>query len=63
MSMYVVPARKTQSAFAREIGWTRARLNEFSKGKRGVTAGAALDLAEVLGTSPRLWMTRRRRTT
>jgi hypothetical protein len=26
MSMYVVPARKTQSAFAREIGWTRVRL-------------------------------------
>jgi antitoxin HigA-1 len=26
------------------------------KGKRGVTADAALDLAEVLGTSPRLWM-------
>jgi addiction module HigA family antidote len=28
----------------------------FIKGKRGVTADAALDLAEVLGTSPRLWM-------
>jgi addiction module HigA family antidote len=26
------------------------------EGKRGVTAAAALDLAEVLGTSPRLWM-------
>ena len=53
---FLVPADKTQTAFAREIGWTRARLNEFIKGKRGVTAEAALDLAEALGTSPRLWM-------
>ena len=53
---FLVPAGKTQSAFAREIGWTRARLNDFIKGKRGVTAEAALDLAEALGTSPRLWM-------
>ena len=40
----------TQSAFAEKIGWTRARLNELIKGKRGITAEAALDLAEVLGT-------------
>ena len=53
---FLVPAGRTQTAFARQIGWTRARLNEFIKGKRGVTAEAALDLAEVLGTSPRLWM-------
>jgi len=45
-----------QAAFAREIGWTKARLNEFIKGKRGVTADVALDLAGVLGTSPRFWM-------
>jgi addiction module HigA family antidote len=53
---FLLPAGKTQTAFAREVGWTRARLNEFIKGKRGVTAEAALDLAEALGTSPRLWM-------
>ena len=53
---YLLPASITQTAFAKRIGWTRARLNEFIKGKRGVTADAALDLAEVLGTSPRLWM-------
>ncbi len=38
------------------LGWTRARLNELVRGKRGVTAEAALDLAQVLGTSPKLWM-------
>jgi len=53
---FLLPAGKTQAAFAREVGWTKARLNELIKGKRGVTAAAALDLAEALGTSPRLWM-------
>ncbi len=53
---FLQPADKSQAAFAREIGWTKPRLNEFIKGKRGVTADAALDLADVLKTSPRLWM-------
>lgn len=53
---FLRPAGKSQAAFAREIGWSKARLNELIKGKRGVTAEAALDLAEALGTSPRLWM-------
>jgi len=53
---FLQPVGKSQAAFAREIGWTKARLNEFIKGKRGVTADAALDLADVLRTSPRLWM-------
>lgn len=53
---FLRPAGKTQTAFAHEIGWTKARLNEFIKGKRGVTAEAALDLAGALAISPRLWM-------
>jgi addiction module HigA family antidote len=53
---FLLPAGRSRASFARKIGWTRARLNEFIKGKRGVTAEGALDLAEVLGTSPRLWM-------
>ena len=53
---FLVPSGITQSAFAGRIGWTRARLNELIKGKRGITAGAALDLAEALGTSAKLWM-------
>jgi addiction module HigA family antidote len=53
---FLRPAGKTQTEFSHEVGWTKARLNEFIKGKRGVTAEAALDLAEALGTSPRLWM-------
>jgi len=53
---FLRPAGETQAAFAERIGWTRARLNEFIRGKRGVTAAAALDLAEALGTSGKLWM-------
>jgi addiction module HigA family antidote len=53
---FLNPAGETQAAFAGRIRWTRARLNEFVRGKRGVTAEAALDLAELLGTTAKLWM-------
>ena len=53
---FLEPAGISQTELARRIGWTRARLNELIKGKRGVTAEAALDLAELLGTSAKLWM-------
>ena len=53
---FLEPEGVTQAAFAAQIGWTKARLNELIKGKRGVTAAAALDLADALGTSPKLWM-------
>ena len=53
---FLQPAGITQTAFAEQLGWTRARLNELIRGKRGITAESALDLAEVLGTSAKLWM-------
>lgn len=53
---FLMPAGITQIALAKKLGWTRARLNELIKGKRGITAEAALDLAKVLGTSAKLWM-------
>jgi addiction module HigA family antidote len=53
---FLEPLAMTQAAFAQKLGWTRARLNELVNGKRGVTADAALDLAEALGTSAKLWM-------
>lgn len=53
---FLEPSGVTQAAFAAKVGWTKARLNELIKGKRGITADAALDLAETLGTSARLWM-------
>ena len=53
---FLEPLGMSQSAFAEKIAWTKARLNELIRGKRGVTADAALDLAEVLETSPKIWM-------
>ena len=53
---FLQPAGINQSQFAQKVGWTRTRVNEFIKGKRGVTADAALDLAKTLGTSAKLWM-------
>lgn len=53
---FLVPMGVTQAAFAEKVDWTKSRLNELIKGKRGITAMAALDLAEALGTSPKLWM-------
>lgn len=53
---FLAPGKLTQTAFAERIGWTRARLNELIRGKRGMTADAALDLADALGTSAKLWM-------
>ncbi len=53
---FLEPADITQTEFAKKIGWTRARLNELIRGKRGVTADAALDLAEALGTTAKVWM-------
>ena len=53
---FLEPAGVTQAAFAEELGWTKTRLNELIRGKRGITAESALDLAEALGTSAKLWM-------
>jgi antitoxin HigA-1 len=53
---FLAPAAVSQASFAEKLGWTKAKLNELIKGKRGITADTALDLAEALKTSPKLWM-------
>lgn len=53
---FLKPTGTTQAAFSKKLGWTTARLNELIKGKRGITAESALDLAGALGTSAKLWM-------
>ena len=53
---FLQPAGITQTAMAARLGWTTTRLNELIKGKRGITAAGALDLADALGTSPKVWM-------
>jgi antitoxin HigA-1 len=53
---FLVPAGVSQRAMAGRLGWTVAKLNELIRGKRGVTADSALDLAAEFGTSPELWL-------
>ena len=53
---FLEAAGETQASFAARMGWTKARLNEIIRGKRGITADAALDVAEALGTSSKVWM-------
>lgn len=53
---FLEPMGVSQSAFAEKLGWTKSKLNELVKGKRGITADTALDLGEALHTSPKLWM-------
>jgi len=53
---FLEPMELTQAAFAEKLGWTKAKLNELIRGKRGITAETALDLAEALKTSPKIWM-------
>jgi addiction module HigA family antidote len=53
---FLQPRGISQAELARRLGWTKARLNGVIRGKRGITAAAALDLSDALGTSPNLWM-------
>ena len=53
---FLRPQGLSQRQFADKLGWTTAKLNELVKGKRGVTADSALDLAQARGTSPELWL-------
>lgn len=53
---FLIPAGLSQLQFAKKLNWTRAKLNELIKGKRGITAESALDLADALKTSAKIWM-------
>ena len=53
---FLEPMGMGLTAFAEKIGWSQVRLDAFIRGERDVTADAALDFAEALGTSAKLWM-------
>jgi addiction module HigA family antidote len=53
---FLGPMKLSQRKFAKQIGWTAAKLNELIKGRRGITADSALDLSDALKTSPEVWM-------
>jgi antitoxin HigA-1 len=53
---FLQPLGITQSAFAKHIGITNARLFEIIHGKRPVTMGSALRFERALGFSAESWM-------
>src|SRR5580704_2073437 len=53
---FLTPLGITQSAFAKHIGITNARLSEIIHGKRPVTMDAALRFERALGFSAESWM-------
>ena len=53
---FLIPLEISQREFAARLRWTAAKLNELVKGKRGITADTALDLAKALKTSSELWL-------
>jgi addiction module HigA family antidote len=46
----------SQRECARKLGWSPRKLNEIIKGKRGVSAAAAIELSETLKTTPEFWL-------
>jgi len=46
----------TQEELAEALGISRRRLNELTRGKRGITPDTALRLAHYFGTSPEFWL-------
>ena len=53
---FMVPLGLSDTALARAIGVTPARVNEIARGRRGITAETALRLARYFGTDPHSWM-------
>ena len=53
---FLKPLNMTQTAAAQKLGMSTVRLNEFVRGKRGVTADTALRLAHLFKTTPQFWM-------
>jgi addiction module HigA family antidote len=53
---FLKPLGITQADAARRMGITTNRLNELVRGKRGITADTALRLADLLGTTPEIWL-------
>jgi len=53
---FLEPLGITQSAFAKHIGVTSARLSEIIHGKRPVTMDSALRFERALGFSAESWM-------
>jgi addiction module HigA family antidote len=54
--LFLDPAGITQAQLAAHLGWARTKVSQLVAGKRAITPETALALADVLGTSPDVWM-------
>jgi len=53
---FLKPLGVSQNAFDSHLGWSHAKVNEIIHGRRGITPEVALSLADVLKTTPDLWL-------
>ncbi len=53
---FLEPMGLTQTALAKHLGWSHAKINEIVSEKRGVSPEVALSLADVFGTSAEMWV-------
>lgn len=53
---FLRPMGVSQSKLARDIDVPHRRINEITRGKRGITPDTALRLAHYFGTSADFWM-------
>ena len=53
---FLNPTEMSQLQFSKEIGWSARKVNEIVRGKRGITASSALDLADYFKSTPEFWL-------
>ena len=58
---FLRPMGVSQSRLDRDISVSPRRINEISRGKRGITADTALRFARYFGTTAEFWMTLQQR--
>ena len=53
---FLNPLGITQVALSQHLGVSLQRINEITRGKRGITADTAWLLAQALNTTPEFWL-------
>ena len=53
---FLEPRGLTQAEFAKHIGWSRAKLNTFIKGKHRLSPEMALTLEDLFGIEAEFWL-------
>jgi addiction module HigA family antidote len=53
---FLDPIGLTQTALAKHLGWSQAKVNKIIAEKRGISTETALSLADIFGTSAEMWL-------